>query len=151
MTKNRSIPTWLKNLLALGQAKRRSSDTGKRAYRTTFYRYMWALVFIFIYLLLMAYGLNNDSGSSDNSGIYKLIIGAVISASLGAFFAPRLNERLEMLTPSGRRSKQEQSLGRSHKPSSGDSKSHRSHRRSSRERSSAAQEKTPAQSTTEQD
>ena len=150
MTEKRSTPTWLKNLLALGQAKKRASDTGKRAYRTTFYRYMWALVFIFIYLLLMAYGLNNDSGSSDNSGIYKLIIGAVIFAFLGAFFAPRLNERLEMLTPSGRRSKHDQSLGRSHKKSSGSSKGQQSRTRSSRERDGAAQEQASGQSTTEQ-
>ena len=146
-----STPTWLKNLLALGQVKKRSSDTGKRAYRTSFYRYLWALVFIFIYFLLVVYRLNgDDSGSSDNSGIYKLLVGAVIFAFLGAFFAPRLNERLEALTPSGRRSKHDRDTGRSHKKSSGSSKGQQSRTRSSRERDGAAQEQASGQSTTEQ-
>jgi hypothetical protein len=146
-----STPTWLKNLLALGQVKKRSSDTGKHAYRTSFYRYLWALVFIFIYFLLVVYRLNgDDSGSSDNSGIYKLLVGAVIFAFLGAFFAPRLNERLEALTPSGRRRKHDQDMGRSDKKSSS-STHQQAARSSSSKRPSTSQEQASDPTSSEQD
>ena len=47
-----------------------------------------------IYLLFTrAYVLGgNDSGLSDNAGIYKLLIGALIAGGLAAFLAPRLNK-----------------------------------------------------------
>ena len=47
-----------------------------------------------IYLLFTrAYVLGgNDSGLSDNAGINKLLIGALIAGGLAAFLAPRLNK-----------------------------------------------------------
>ena len=100
-----SLPSWLKKLIALGDAPSRPrSDTNKRAYRTVYYRYFWAMAFALAYFLLAAYRLGgDDSGSSDNSGIYKLLIGAVLVGGLGAFFAPRLNLALQKLFPEGRR------------------------------------------------
>ena len=114
-----SLPPWLKKLIDLGDAPSRPrSDTNKRAYRTVYYRYFWAIAFVLGYFLLVAYWLGgDDSGSSDNKGIYKLLIGALLVGGLGAFFAPRLNLALQKLFPEGRRReedrKRRQSKGRS--------------------------------------
>lgn len=108
MQEKRSTPTWQKRLWELGNPRTRHQESQGRAYRTVTYRYFWAIAAIFIYFLLCAYGLGGDgAGSSDNSGIFILIIGAVVMGALGAFFAPRLNEVFERMMPSGRRKKEE--------------------------------------------
>ena len=108
MSEKRLTPTWQKRLWELGNPKTRHQDSQGRAYRTVTYRYFWGITAVFLYFLLCAYGLGGDgAGSSDNSGIFILIIGAVVMGALGAFFAPRLNEALERLMPSGRRKKEE--------------------------------------------
>ncbi len=137
-----SLPSWLKKLIDLGDAPSRPrSDTNKRAYRTVYYRYFWAIAFVLAYFLLVAYRLGgDDSGSSDNSGIYKLLIGAVLVGGLGAFFAPRLNLALQKLLPEGRRReedrKRRQSKSRSQGSRSSSSSSSRSSSRSSTQSSS---------------
>lgn len=118
MFEKHSLPTWFKSLLKLGKSRVVRSDSNRRAYRTVYYRYFWGLSFLSLYFLFGAYILGGDgSGSSDNGGIFKLLFGALITGGLGAFFAPRLNESLEKLLPSGRRNqedlKQRRSSGRS--------------------------------------
>jgi hypothetical protein len=105
MTDKSSKPSWLQKLIALGDPPTRShSDTNKRPYRTVYYRYFWAIAFLLAYFLLLAYWFGgDDSGSTDNKGIYKLLIGAALVGGLGAFFAPRLNLALQKLLPEGRR------------------------------------------------
>lgn len=93
----------LKKLLALGNAKSHYSDGSKRAYLSSTNRYFWAVAALFVYFLLGAYLLNGGSDSSGNGGIFKLLFGAVIVGGLAAFLAPRLNELLQGLLPSGRR------------------------------------------------
>ena len=108
MSHNRSYPRWWKKLLELGNPKPLHSDSKRSAYRTVTYRYFWGLAGLFVYFLLCAYLLGGDgSGSSDNSGILILIFGAFLVGGLAAFFAPRLNETIEKLLPSGRRKKEE--------------------------------------------
>jgi len=108
MFKKRQPPHWWKKLVELGNATPRHSDTNKRSYRTSSQRFFWGLAGLFTYFLLGAYVLGGDgSGSSDNVGIYKLLIGALIVGGLAAFLAPRLNEGLERMLPSGRRKQEE--------------------------------------------
>jgi hypothetical protein len=134
MSDKSSKPSLLQKLIALGDAPTRPrSDTNKRAYRTVYYRYFWAIAFVLAYFLLLAYWLGgDDSGSTDNQGIYKLLIGAVLVGGLGAFFAPRLNLAIQKLLPESRRReadrKRRQSKGRSQ----------RSHSRSSSRSSDAS-------------
>jgi hypothetical protein len=126
------LPSWLKKLIALGDAPSRPrSDTNKRAYRTVYYRYFWAIAFLLGYFLLLAYWFSgDDSGSSDNKGIYKLLIGAVLVGGMGAFFAPRLNLAIQKLLPESRRReadrKRRQSKGRSQRSRSSTQSSSRS-------------------------
>ena len=116
MSHNQSSPLWWKRLLELGNPKVRHQEVNGRAYRTVTYRYFWGIAAVFFYFLLCAYGLGGDgAGSSDNSGILILILGAVVMGGLGAFFAPRLNEALERLLPSGRRKKEEHIQRKSHR------------------------------------
>lgn len=99
-----NTPPALKKLLALGKAKPRHSDTQKRPYRSANVRFFWGISALFVFFLLVVYFSNGgDSGSSDNQGIYKVVIGAVIVGGLATFFAPWLNERLQSTMPSGRR------------------------------------------------
>ena len=132
MSDKSSKPSWLQKLIALGDAPTRPrSDTNKRAYRTVYYRYFWAIAFVLGYLLLMAYWLGgDDSGSSDNQGIYKLLIGAVLVGGMGAFFAPRLNSAIQKLLPESRRReadrKRRQSKSRSQRSRSSTQSSSRS-------------------------
>lgn len=133
MPEKRPTPLWWKRLLELGNPSHRQSDSKGRAYRTVTYRYFWGLTSVFVYFLLASYLLGGDgAGSSDNSGIYKLILGALLFGFLGAFFAPRLNEALERLLPSGRR-KQEEKLRKQSRTSS----SRSSRRSGSSDRSSS--------------
>lgn len=114
-------PRWLKKLIQLGNAKASHSDANKRAYRTSTYRYFWATLAVFIYFLLGSIFLDGGSGSSDNSGIFYLIVGALILGGLAAFLGPRLNEGAERLFPSGRRRQEERrkrSVHRASRPSS---------------------------------
>jgi hypothetical protein len=132
MSEKSWLPSWLQKLIALGDAPSRPrSDTNKRAYRTVYYRYFWAIAFVLGYFLLMAYWLGgDDSGSSDNQGIYKLLIGAVLVGGMGAFFAPRLNSAIQKLLPESRRReadrKRRQSKGRSQRSRSSTQSSSRS-------------------------
>ncbi len=137
MPHNQSSPLWWKRLLELGNPQSLRSDSQRRAYRTVTYRYFWGIAAVFFYFLLCAYGLGGDGGgSSDNSGIYILILGAVVMGGLGAFFAPRLNEALERLLPSGRRKKEEHIPRKSHRSRSTSSGSGaRSEKGSSRSKS----------------
>lgn len=136
MSDKRSTPTWLKRLWELGNPRTRQQESKGRAYRTVTYRYFWSLTGVFVYFFLCAYLLGGDgSGSSDNSGILSLIAGAIITASAGAFFAPRLNEAVERLLPSGRRKKEETIKRRPHESRSRSSGSDRR----SRSQSSSAQ------------
>ena len=98
----------LKKLLALGNAKSTYSHASKRAYRSSSNRYFWAVAALFVYFLLGAYLLGGGSGTSGNGGIFKLLFGAMIVGGLAAFLAPRLNEGLQGLLPSGRRNLAEQ-------------------------------------------
>ena len=108
MFKKRQTPHWWKKLVELGNATPRHSDTNKRSYRTSSQRFFWGLAGLLAYFLLGAYVLGGDgSGSSDNVGIYKLLMGALIVGGLAAFLAPRLNEGLERMLPSGRRKQEE--------------------------------------------
>jgi len=127
MSDKSSLPSWLNKLIALGDPPTRPrSDTNKRPYRTVYYRYFWAIAFVLAYFLLLAYWLGgDDSGSTNNQGIYKLLIGAVLVGGLGAFFAPRLNLAMQKLLPEGRRRdedrKRRQSKGRSQRSRSSSS------------------------------
>jgi len=125
MSENRQSPRWLNKLLELGNAKPSRSDVKKRAYRTSSYRFFWGILGIFIYFLFGAYLLNGGSGSSGNSGIFKLLFGAVIVGGLAAFLGPRFNESLEKLFPSGRR-KQEESRKKAYHRGAGSSRRHSS-------------------------
>ena len=153
MNENNTISVWWKKFVKLGNPKPIHSDTNRRAYRTSTYRYFWGLSGLFVYFLLAAYVLGGDgSGSSDNSGIFILIFGALFFGSLGAFFAPRLNEALERLLPSGRRSQEDQlrkksksSSSRSSGRSSHSSRSGRSHRSGSK----SASERSHSQSSSD--
>ncbi len=137
MSEKRSTPAWQKKLWELGNPKVRHQEVKRRAYRTVTSRYLWGIAAVFFYFLLCAYGLGGDGGgSSDNSGIYILILGAVVMGGLGAFFAPRLNEALERLLPSGRRKKEEHIPRKSHRSRSTSSGSGaRSEKGSSRSKS----------------
>jgi hypothetical protein len=110
-------PHWLEKLLELGKPKVSHSDNNKRAYRTSSHRYFWGIAALFIYFLLGAYLLRADAGSSDNNGIIKLVLGALIVGGMAAFLAPRLNEGLERLLPSGRRKQEERKNKSSHRSS----------------------------------
>jgi len=107
MFNKRQSPHWLKKLLELGKAKPSHSDVKKRAYRTSSQRFFWGLAGIFAYFLMGVYLLGGGSGSSDNSGIFSLIFGAIIVGGLVAFLAPRLNDGIERLLPSGRRKQED--------------------------------------------
>jgi hypothetical protein len=142
MSAKRPLPTWLKSLMELGKPRVSHSDTNRRAYRTVYYRYFWGLSFLSLYFLLGAYILGGDgSGSTDNGGIFKLLFGALLAGVLGAFFAPRLNESLEKLLPSGRRNQEDLKRCHSSGRSSSSRRSRSEHRSSSQESSHSTQQK----------
>ena len=129
MSENRRIPAWLKPIINMGMPSRHLSGS-KHTFRTRFYRYLWGMLFLGVYLLFVIYLLGgDDTGSSSNTGIGFLLLGAFIFFSLGAFFSPRLNERFQMLTPSGRRLKVEKEAYY-RKKKGGSTSSHRSSRSS---------------------
>jgi len=95
--------TW-KGLMNLSQAPS-NGKTSSKSYRTGFARASWAVGGVFIYFSVHYILLNgSEEGSEDNDGIYLLLIGALIAAGIGAFFAPRINAYLYRYTPQGRRS-----------------------------------------------
>ena len=142
MSAKRPLPTWLKSLMELGKPRVSHSDTNRRAYRTVYYRYFWGLSFLSLYFLLGAYILGGDgSGSTDNGGIFKLLFGALLAGVLGAFFAPRLNESLEKLLPSGRRNQEDLKRRHSSGRSSSSRHSRSGHRSLSQESSRSAKSK----------
>ena len=83
----------------------------------------------------------DGSGSTDNGGIFKLLFGALLAGVLGAFFAPRLNESLEKLLPSGRRNQEDLKRRHSSRRSSSSRRSRSEHRSSSQESSHSTQQK----------
>ena len=94
--------TW-KGILNLSQAPSSSTKKGK-SYRTGFARASWAVGAMFVYFLMHYMLLSgSEEGSEDNNGIYLLLLGALIAAGIGAFFAPRINAYLYQYTPQGRR------------------------------------------------
>ena len=95
--------TW-KGLMNLSQAPSNGKSSSK-SYRTGFARACWAVGGVFIYFSCHYVLLSgSEEGSEDNNGIYLLLIGALIAAGIGAFFAPRINAYLYRYTPQGRRS-----------------------------------------------
>jgi hypothetical protein len=95
--------TW-KGLMNLSQAPS-NGKTNSKSYRTGFARACWAIGGVFIYFSYHYFLLSeSEEGSEDNNGIYLLLIGALIAAGIGAFFAPRINAYLYRYTPQGRRS-----------------------------------------------
>jgi len=136
-----------KKLLALGNAKSTYSDGSKRPYRSSSNRYFWAVAALFVYFLLGAYLLDGGSVSSGNGGIFKLLSGAVIVGGLAAFLAPRLNEILQGLLPSGRRNLAE----RKKRSSQRSSRSARRSKQSSSDNKHSEQPTTQAQATIKTD
>ncbi|MFZ4481907.1 MAG: hypothetical protein ACOYNZ_18665 [Rhodoferax sp.] len=64
-------------------------------YRSTVYRGAYATLFAGTYLLLAAYWLSGDESGSDSvAGIWKLLLGLVVAAVLGALSGPGLHRRL---------------------------------------------------------
>lgn len=64
-------------------------------YRTPVYRGIYAVVFTGCYLFLVAYVLSGDgTGSDDNSGVYQLLVGAVLACGIGALAGPALHRRI---------------------------------------------------------
>jgi hypothetical protein len=88
-------------------------------YRTPVYRGIYAVVFTGCYLFFVAYLLSgDDSGSDNNTGVYRLIIGAVIACGVGALAGPALHRRLmKSRTPgSGRARRKSGHTHRSKRP-----------------------------------
>ena len=93
----------LSRLRELGDAPRGSVSRGGRTYRSGFKRAMGAVAFIFIYFLLASQVLGDGQASSDNTGIFVLLLFALLAGVAGAFFAPRINAFFYARTVQGRR------------------------------------------------
>lgn len=64
-------------------------------YRTPVLRGIYAAAFLGAYLFFVTYMLSgDDSGSSDNSGVYSLLIRACIACCVGAWTGPTLHRWL---------------------------------------------------------
>ena len=63
-------------------------------YRTSVLRGLYAVAFSAGYMLLAAYRFSGDDGSANNSGVYRLLIGAAIACGAGALAGPALHRRL---------------------------------------------------------
>jgi len=99
-----------RGLKELGSDSSLSSRRKKRGYRSGFQRILWAGILLFMYFGFIYYTMmSSEDGSEDNSGIFKLLLGATIVASFGAYLAPRFSDYLEGWTSSGRRRKLQKS------------------------------------------
>jgi hypothetical protein len=128
---------WVR-LRELGRAPAGAKKSKSSAYRSSFQRSIGAIAFLFAYFVLASQMLGSEGGSADNSGIFVLLIFAVIFAALGAFLAPRMAAFWHSQSLSGRRQKAGKSGSRGLRSSK--SSSHRgssgSQSRSDRQRAS---------------
>jgi hypothetical protein len=75
-----------------------------RAYRTEFQRFLWGAIFLSSYFFLVFMRLSGDeSGSTDNGGIWAVILFGIFFTFLGAYFAPGWSGLASNYTASGRR------------------------------------------------
>jgi hypothetical protein len=94
----------------LGSESSLSGRRKKRGYRSGFQRILWAGILLFMYFGFIYYTMmSSEAGSEDNSGIFKLLLGATIVAAFGAYLAPRFSDYVESWTSSGRRKKLQKS------------------------------------------
>ena len=104
-----------KRLCELGNVPSGAVRSKNRTYRTGFQRSMGAIFFLFIFFAIASRKLAGVRASSNNNGIYVLIILGVMVAALGAFFAPRIAAYLYSHSVAGRRHQASKSLHRSHR------------------------------------
>jgi len=136
-----------KRLCELGDVPAGAVRSKNRTYRTGFQRSMGAIFFLFIFFAIASRKLAGVRASSNNTGIYILIMLGVIVAALGAFFAPRIAAYLYSHSVAGRRHQASKSLHRSHRRShrhSQHSASASSTSGSSRSSSSSSSAKAPS-------
>jgi len=96
------------HILKLGQSRTRSKGMvsgQKPGLRSDFKRFIWGAIFLVIYFQVISNYSDDGQGSRDNYGLIATLIGAIVVAGLGAFFAPRLTEYLQAMTPRGNRDK----------------------------------------------
>ena len=73
------------NRHATGSASARRS---RRELRSTFQRTIWSVLFLVAYFALAMYFLSQSEEPGDDANILILLVGAIISAGLGAWLAP---------------------------------------------------------------
>ena len=93
----------LNRLRKLGHAPDGMVKPKGRSFRSGFQRSVGAMVFAFIYFVIASQLLDNGDASSNNDGIFILLFFALITASLGAFFAPRISAYIYSRSMVGRR------------------------------------------------
>ena len=120
------LQTLWKRLCELGDIPAGAVRSKNRTYRTGFQRSMGAIFFLFVYFALASRKLAGVRASSNNNGIYKLIILGAIVAALGAFFAPRIAAYMYSHSVAGRRQQASKSLHQSRRRSRQSSGSERS-------------------------
>jgi hypothetical protein len=99
-----------RGLKELGSDSSLANRRKKRGYRSGFQRVLWAGMFLFLYFGFIYYSMmNSEDGSEDNSGIFKLLLGATLVGAFGAYLAPRFSDYVESWTSSGRRKKLQKS------------------------------------------
>ena len=86
--------------------KAKQGESHKTGLRTNFNLALWSVTCVFFYFLfIFIYIYMNDVSFAGNSALFFVLLGAILTALLGALYSNKLQSIFNELTPTGRRQK----------------------------------------------
>ena len=86
--------------------KAKQGESHKTGLRTNFNLALWSVICVFFYFFfIFIYVFMNNITFAGNSVLFFVLLGAILTALLGALYSSKLHLILKAMTPAGRRQK----------------------------------------------
>ena len=86
--------------------KAKQGESHKTGLRTNFNLALWSVTCVFLYFFfIFIYIYMNDVSFAGNSALFFVLLGAILTALLGALYSNKLQSIFSQLTSTGRREK----------------------------------------------